>query len=99
LGPEGEIPVRGVEALESRYYIRVTVSDQPGVLAQIARTLGDNAVSIAAVTQKEADVDEQTAELVITTHRAREGAMRAALAEIEGLAVVSQVSAFLRIEG
>ena len=98
-GPEGEVPVRGVEALVSRYYIRVRVSDQPGVLAQIASSLGNNDVSIAAVTQKEADADEQTAELVITTHRAREGAMRTALTEIEALPVVVHVSAFLRIEG
>jgi len=98
-GPEGEVPVRGLEALESRYYIRVTVNDSPGVLAQIARSLGDNGVSIAAVTQKEADESQQTAELVITTHRAREGAMQTALREIDGLAVVAGISAFLRIEG
>lgn len=98
-GPEGEIPVRGLESLVTRYYLRVTVSDEPGVLAQIARLLGDNGVSIAAVTQKEADLDEQTAELVITTHRAREGSMQAALNEIRALPVVAAVSAFLRIEG
>jgi len=98
-GPEGDVPVLGLEALETRYYVRVTVSDQPGVLAQIAQTLGDHNVSIAAVSQKEADADERTAELVITTHRAREGAMQAALREIAGLAVVAEVSTFLRIEG
>ncbi len=98
-GPEGEIPVRGVESLETRYYLRVSVSDEPGVLAQIAKLLGDNRVSIAAVTQKEADPDGQTAELVITTHRAREGAMQDALSKIRALPVVVDVSAFLRIEG
>ena len=98
-GPEGEIPVRGLDSLETRYYLRVTVRDEPGVLAQIAKLLGDNAVSIAAVTQKEADLDEQTAELVITTHRAREGAMQIALNDIRALSVVTAVSAFLRIEG
>ena len=97
-GPEGDIPVLGLEALETRYYIRVRVTDAPGVLAQIARTLGDHGVSIAAVNQKEADADDKTAELVIMTHRAREGAMQAALREIEGLSVVAQVSAFLRVE-
>ena len=56
-------------------------------------------MSIAAVSQKEADADAQMAELVIMTHRAKEGSMRAALREIESLPVVSQVSSFLRVEG
>lgn len=98
-GPEGDIPVLGLEVLETRYYIRVSVKDQPGVLAQIAQSLGNHNVSIAAVSQKEADAKEQTAELVIMTHRAREGAMRAALQEIASLPVVAGVSAFLRVEG
>jgi homoserine dehydrogenase len=98
-GPEGEIPVLGLEALETRYYIRVTVSDSPGVLAQIAKGLGDHGVSIAAVNQKEANADEQTAELVIMTHRAREGALQSALRDIAALPVVVQVSSFLRVEG
>ena len=98
-GPEGDIPVLGLDALETRYYLRVSVTDQPGVLAQIAQSLGKHNVSIAAVNQKEADADEQTAELVVMTHRAREGAMRDALQEISALPVVAGVNAFLRVEG
>jgi homoserine dehydrogenase len=98
-GPEGDVPVLSLELLETRYYVRVTVSDRPGVLAQIAQTLGNHSVSIAAVSQKEADLDAQTAELVIMTHRAKEGAMRSAIQDIEALPVVTQVSSFLRVEG
>jgi homoserine dehydrogenase len=98
-GPEGDTPVLGLDQLETRYYLRVTVSDSPGVLAQIARSLGDHGVSIAAVNQKEADAGARTAELVVMTHRAREGAMRAACAEIAALPVVQAVSSFLRVEG
>ncbi|MCC6959775.1 MAG: homoserine dehydrogenase [Dehalococcoidia bacterium] len=98
-GPEEDMPVLPLERLETRYYVRVIVSDQPGVLAQIAQTLGNHDVSIAAVSQKEADASAQTAELVVMTHRAREGAMRAALRDIEALPVVSGVSSFLRVEG
>ena len=98
-GPEGDVPVLSLEHLQARYYVRVTVSDQPGVLAKIAQTLGNHSVSIAAVSQKEADADAQTAELVIMTHRAKEGAMRAALRDIEASPVVTQLSTFLRVEG
>lgn len=97
-GPEGDIPVLGLDVLETRYYIRVTVTDAPGVLAQIARAFGDHGVSIAAMSQKEADADEGTAELVVMTHRAREGAMQAALRDISSLSVVAELSAFLRVE-
>ena len=98
-GPEGEIPVLGLDALETRYYLRINVSDQPGVLAQIAQALGARGVSIAAVSQKEVDASQGTAELVVMTHRARESAMQSALTDIRNLAVVAQVSAFLRVEG
>ncbi len=97
--PESDIRVENIDEMETRYYVRVTVSDRPGVLAQIARSLGDNGVSIAAVNQKEANADNQTAELVIMTHRARERAMQRALREIGQLPVVIQVSSFLRVEG
>ena len=98
-GPDGDIPVLGLDGIETRYYIRVSVNDEPGVLARIARSIGDHGVSIAAVIQKEADADARTADLVIMTHRAQEGAMQAALREIEGLDCVGQVGSFLRVEG
>ena len=87
-GPEGEIPVSTVETLETRYYLRVTVTDQPGVLAQIAQLLGDNGVSIAAVTQKKPTPTSRQPNCG-STHRAREGAMQAALERIRSLAVVT----------
>jgi len=97
--PESDVPVESMDEMETRYYVRVTVSDQPGVLAQIARGLGDHDVSIAAVNQKEANADDQTAELVIMTHRAREREMQSALREIRQLPVVVEVRSFLRVEG
>ena len=98
-GPEGDVPVLPLGRLQTRYYVRITVADRPGVLAQIARALGDHDVSIAAVTQKEAFADDQTAELVITTHGARESALQEALREIIALPVVTKLGALLRIEG
>jgi homoserine dehydrogenase len=97
-GPEGDVPVLGLEVLEARYYIRLVVTDRPGVLAQIARTLGDHNVSIAAVSQKETNAGDGKAELVIMTHTAREGAMQAALKEMAALDVVAAVPGFLRVE-
>jgi homoserine dehydrogenase len=82
----------------TRYYIRLTVTDRPGVLAQIASILGKNQISIATVIQKEADEATQTAELVITTHKALEKAVQVALKKVAGLEVVTEIGSFIRVE-
>ena len=84
--------------LVTRYYIRLTVADRPGVLAQIAARLGEAQISISSVIQKETHVDAQTAELVIMTHEAREDSMQSALAAVEGLDAVQAIGNFLRVE-
>lgn len=89
----------GLGALETRYYLRMTVVDQPGVLAQIARVLGEAKVSIAAVDQRESDEERGTAELALMTHRARELAVSGAIDTLRGLDEVIEVDAMLRVEG
>jgi homoserine dehydrogenase len=73
------VRVRPPDEQDARYYVRLTVADQPGVLAGIAGALGSNAVSIASVIQFEADADAGTAELVLTTHHANGGALQRAI--------------------
>jgi homoserine dehydrogenase len=100
LPPPDEAPTRIIpmDDLETRYYLRLTVADRPGVLAQIARVLGEAAISISSVIQKEADESAQTAELVIMTHLAREAAMQRAIAELRQLPAVQDVGNFIRVE-
>ena len=89
--------LKPMDEIVSRYYFRLWAADRPGVLAKIATVCGENHISIASVIQKEADPVDRTAELVFTTHAANEKAMRAAVADIEGLDVVKRVAGFLRI--
>ncbi|MBI4297887.1 MAG: homoserine dehydrogenase [Chloroflexi bacterium] len=96
---EPPIPLKPMAQLRTRYYLRMSVADRPGVLAQIARVLGDNQISIASVIQKEVDEAAQTAEIVIMTHLALEEAMQRALAEMARLPKVAEVSNFVRVEG
>ncbi|MGE0058369.1 MAG: homoserine dehydrogenase [Dehalococcoidia bacterium] len=84
--------------LQTRFYIRVTVADQPGVLAQIAFSLGEANISIASVIQKETDEDARTAELVIMTHEAREASMQQALQTVRELPAIREIGGFLRVE-
>ncbi|MDO8614245.1 MAG: homoserine dehydrogenase [Dehalococcoidia bacterium] len=92
------VAVKPMAELVSRYYLRVEVTDRPGVLAGIARCFGDNQVSIASVIQKETDEAAQTAEIVIMTHAAREAAVQAGIQQIESLEEVRHVGNVLRVE-
>jgi homoserine dehydrogenase len=81
-----------------QYYIRITVSDQPGVLANVARVLGDADISINSVLQKDTDIENGHADLVIMTHPAREANMQKAVSSINELDSVLRLDNLLRVE-
>ena len=90
--------IKPMADIETCYYLRMNVADRPGVLAQISRVLGDHQISISTVIQKLTDSAVQTAEIVIMTHIAKEAAMQQALGELTLLAVVKEISNFVRVE-
>ena len=81
-----------------QYYMRLTASDQPGVLANVARVLGDAGISISAVLQKDTDIEKTQADLVIMTHPAREANMQTAVSLIRKLETVIQLDNLIRVE-
>ncbi len=93
-----DMRIRPIDELETKYYLRIAVADRPGVLAQIARVLGDLQISIASVIQKETDEKAQRAEIVLMTHRAREAAVQKALQLLRGLEVVHEIGNVVRVE-
>ena len=93
-----DVRIRPMSELETKYYLRLSVADRPGVLGQIAGVLGAMDISIASVIQKEADEVAQTAEIVLMTHRAREASMQQALRMLEDLEVVAAVGNMVRVE-
>jgi homoserine dehydrogenase len=95
---ESVAPIVPMSELQTRYYIRLTALDRPGVLAQIAQCLGDSQISISTVIQKEAHLDARTAELVIMTHQAREASMQSALTALKELEAVLEIGSFIRVE-
>ena len=90
--------VKPMSELKTRYYLRLNVPDHPGVLSQISRVLGDNAISISSVIQKESNLAGQTAIIVIMTYPASEKAMQRALKQLTQLPEVNEVSNFIRVE-
>jgi homoserine dehydrogenase len=84
------------DELEARYYIRLSAADQPGVLAQVTAALGAQGISLSAILQHENGQDQRVP-VVITTHRAKEGAMQAAIKAIDALPTVAGPTVCLRI--
>jgi homoserine dehydrogenase len=96
--PDSADPVQIVppEQLHSRYFLRLTVRDQPGVMGQVTQILGQHGISLSAVLQRETD-DSQLVPVVITTHRAAEGPMRQSLKAIDGLPAIASPTVCLRV--
>ena len=69
---------------------------RPGVFADVTAALGRHNISLSAVLQHENN-GGQTVPVVITTHNAREGEMRAAIKEIDALPTITPPSMCLRI--
>ena len=95
------LPVLPMASAVTRYQVRLRVPDRPGVLAQVAGVFAANDVSIETVRQAAAvhGSTGETADLLVVTHRAKESALAATVAALEGLDAVSAVLSVLRVEG
>jgi len=86
-----------IDDVETRFFMRLLLTDKPGVLAVVTKTLSKYNVSLETVNQM--DLIEGDAELVFVTHLVREGDMRKALEEIGKLDVTKKIVTVLRVEG
>jgi homoserine dehydrogenase len=89
--------IREPGELEARYYLRFGVVDRPGVLAQLAGMLGEHDISISEVVQEGQRDEGRPVTVVVTTHRARERNVQAALGIIDRLPTVRDRTRLLRI--
>ena len=85
---------RNFEDVQSSWFIRLSVNDEPGVLASIAGTFGEHNVSIESVIQ-EGRGDQ--AELVLVTHEAPEKDLNNSIEQITSLSAVTTVTSVLRV--
>jgi homoserine dehydrogenase len=92
-----DTPILSIEDVVTSYYLRLTVADQSGVLADIARLLADAEISIGSMIQQPADTDG-SADLIFLTHEALERNINVAIARIEALAFVRSSVTRLRVE-
>ncbi|MCI6467687.1 MAG: homoserine dehydrogenase [Faecalicatena sp.] len=89
-----ELPIKAFDDVKNKFFLRMQVKNQPGVLACIAKVFGDHKVSIARVVQKR--VRDHEAELVIVTEKVKEYHLKDALHELQEMDSILEISSVIR---
>ena len=97
-GAIAELPILPISEIESAYYLRLSASDQPGVLADVTRILADHAISIEAILQKEPPEGENFLPVIMLTHRVLEKELDQAIEQIEALPTIGGRIKRIRVE-
>jgi homoserine dehydrogenase len=94
---EENLKIKPSDEIISRYYLCFTAIDEPGVLAEISKILGNNGISISSVIQKEEN-PKQAVPIVILTHQTPEKNLKKAVNEIDKLSVIKKPTQIIKIE-
>ena len=86
-----------MDEVVSRYYVRLTVEDRPGVFAKIAGILAKAKIGISSIIQPEGH-DGETVPVILMIHDAPNAVMRRALAAVAKLSVVKSAPVMIRVE-
>jgi homoserine dehydrogenase len=95
---ESGLKLLSKEEITSQYYLRLSVEDKKGVLAQITNLLSDLDISIEAIMQKPDDDQDKYSELLFVTHKCKERSIQEAITKLEQLSVVKNKIGMIRIE-
>ena len=90
-----ETQVKSIADVKNKFFLRMQVANQPGVLASIANVFGKHKVSIERIIQK--DVEKEKAELVIVTEYVKEGYLQEALDELMQMPILEEISSKIRV--
>ena len=93
-----DLPILPMDEVRTAYYLRLRAKDQPGVLADITRILGDLSISIDAFLQKEPAEGEQEVDIIMLTHITVEKNINQAIAKIEALPSIAGKITRIRLE-
>lgn len=90
--------LKSFDEIKTRYYIRFSAIDKPGVLTKISGILAKYGISIAHVAQKQRK-SQKVVPIIMMTHEALERDMAKALREIDSMSVMKKKSVRVRVEG
>jgi len=92
---EGKLTLKPSEKIESKYYLRINVSDKAGVLARITKIFEENNISVETMLQRPSERD--SANLLISTHIAVEKDIQTMMKGLESLDFVNNTPVMIRI--
>jgi len=96
--------VLAMDEVQTGFYMRLSVTDESGVLAKITELFGESGISIEAILQKPSqsncapDVESEVASVVVLTKVTREGDFNAVLDQIRNLPAVVCDPVCFRVE-
>ena len=92
-------PIRSMDELETKYYIRLRVADRVGALAEAVKVFAKHDISISLINQLEdGNSDSDACSVIFLTHKALEKNVQDAAAALAASDCVSEVANVLRIE-
>lgn len=92
------IPLKNINEIESEYFLRFNVLDNPGVLSKISGVLGNHSISIESVIQRGRDHHGKGVPLIMMTHRVIEKNVQDALRVIDQMDCVCEKTVLIRVE-
>lgn len=95
--PAAQKSVAPIGERMGRFYLRLQVIDQPGVIAEVSAVLRDCAVSLETVLQRGRD-PEQEVSVILTTHETRQAQIDQAVSKIAALSSIKEPPHLMRIE-
>jgi len=95
-GKRKTLPMKPIEEIENRYYLRFCVEDRPGVLSRMTGVLGAHMISVESAIQR--NVKKSVVPLVIITHSAEEENILSAVSEIDDLETTREKTLIIRLE-
>lgn len=88
--------IKDISEVESKYYLRLMVIDEPGVLHAISKIISELNISIESVSQKRQE-EGGVVPIFMVTHQAREENVQKAVKRIEELDFVKEDIVFIRL--
>jgi homoserine dehydrogenase len=88
--------IAGLDEIEGRFYLRLSVEDKPGVLARVAEVLATSSISLSTVEQS-SNEGQDTASLILTTHTCTEKDMAGAVEQLQAEPSVLGTPVLIRI--
>jgi len=91
------IRIKPMSDVQTRYYLRFSAVDKPGVLSSISGALGRNHISIHSVVQKGRDTSNTAVSIFMLTHEAKESDLQKAIRQLEKLSMLKGKTMVIRI--